>query len=408
MAGTVEHASLSGVKSKGLALDSVQLEMLQAAVKDEKVNLGLDEVKAAGIDLQTGKVDLKVPTASAERIQAVLDKARFASASVGALDVPTAQFALHERARNDGEAIPTPMAGTGATPTLNEGSVGGTAGATSGVDIDTATVVRSLGARVDDVDADVRIPFKGGEYGEGLGSVGVKRGTVADLKLGVQDGRIVPDETKLDFNHHLDALLWIRGRGAYLTRDGKVKIDVGGWFDEDVTKDINKSLTGKKSKTIPLSTADLSAAVATKMERSEKEEQLAAAGAPHGTTAAAKKKPSSKDPKDLASAIQLDKLSGSASASFSPGKVELGGGNSFELGDAKNTATVEQQAGQDMVAKFVDFLLQSMSIKVGEHQVSGASASADEVQVRLEKDPSSKVHATGTVQGLRAEDVKVD
>ena len=103
---------------------AVQLHMLQAAVKDEKVNLGLDEVMAAGINLETGTVDLSVPTASAEHVQAVLDKARFSSASVGAVSVPKAEFSVHEEERGVG-GVPTPMAGTGANATLNAPGTGG-------------------------------------------------------------------------------------------------------------------------------------------------------------------------------------------------------------------------------------------------------------------------------------------
>jgi len=148
----------------------------------------------------------------------------------------------------------------GATNAMTEVTPG-TGGGGSGPAVDTARLIETGAARLDDAHITGSAPMHAGD----LGPVEVERGTIASGEATIQDGRFVKGQTGATFSKPLDGPVWTSVRGAYLDKKNKMRADVKGWGDRNISRDFNKQL-GIDSSRMP-SVGTLGGAVADTMRK---------------------------------------------------------------------------------------------------------------------------------------------
>ena len=118
-------------------------------------------------------------------------------------------------------------------------------GQSTGPELDVARLVETGAARIGSATAKGSAPMRAGKLQGGLD---VKQGTVANGQVAIENNRLVGGQTGVDFSKKIDGPVWTSLKGAELTKKDKLKAQVGGWFDQNVTGDMNKALglEGKK------------------------------------------------------------------------------------------------------------------------------------------------------------------
>jgi hypothetical protein len=117
------------------------------------------------------------------------------------------------------------------------GSGGSVDSLSSGVDM--ARAFETSAANLTDAEISAQASLHGGELG--VGGLRAEPGTRVTAGLSIRDGVIQDEGTGLGFSERLDGPLWTSVQGAYMD-DGRLKADVRGWADKDVTSDLNEAL----------------------------------------------------------------------------------------------------------------------------------------------------------------------
>ncbi len=115
---------------------------------------------------------------------------------------------------------------------------GGSVGALSG-GVDMARAFETSAANLEDAEISAQGTLHGGDLG--VAGLRAEPGTGATAGLSIRDGRVQDEGTGLGFSERLDGPLWTSVQGAYMD-DGRLKADVRGWMDKDVTSDLNEAL----------------------------------------------------------------------------------------------------------------------------------------------------------------------
>lgn len=104
--------------------------------------------------------------------------------------------------------------------------------------IDPLQVLRSI----EHAALEIRVPGIPGKYGHGLGSFEIHPGTTMIMKAVVRDGRVVPEETQVDFSPAIDGPMWVSGKQIKCVAKGNdefgIVLVLNGFPDLDLTKEV--------------------------------------------------------------------------------------------------------------------------------------------------------------------------
>lgn len=229
--GGAGSLSARGARAR-LAGDATTASLDSASVLGGRVGDGLavQQADLAGLSADVDGSALRASLASAE-----LSGLRAATATgetqVGSL---SAQGAMLNRDGTTGSL-------SGGLSALDARNVSGRYlpgnGQGHGAEADTAALVRSGAALVDDAQLKGSAMLKAGDGG----TVDVAPDTRVDATLGIRDGRVSPEATRVATSNPLGGPLWTTVNGAYVTPEGKAKASVSGWADKDITGMVNEA-----------------------------------------------------------------------------------------------------------------------------------------------------------------------
>ncbi len=248
---------------------------------------------------------------------------------------------------------------------------------------DAASLIRTGTQRLDDATARISAPMVAGEYKSGVG-LEVDRGTRLDASVAVTDNRLT--DVNARFSKPVDGPLWTELRGVY-DEDGKVKADVAGWFDKDLTGTINDAMGVRGDQLAPVGTYG-----------------AAAAGKLGGPTAPA----ATGGTPGLDQAIDWGAMTASGSASFTPGLIDAGS-TEVVLGQGGGGAnTVQAQSGNGQASVHSDKLvIDAASGQVAGQTLTTGDAAVNGLDVRLDTAGQGKGAVSGSVNSLNVQDLKL-
>jgi len=229
-------------------------------------------------------------------------------------------------------------------------------GASGGLDM--ARLVETSAAQVQHADISGRATMPGGDLG--VGGLRAARNTQIQAGVSVRNGQIQDRGTHARASKPIDGPLWTSVNGAYV-KDGRLRTDVKGWADKDITSMVNDGL-GVSGRRLP-STAAIGAGVANQMR-------------------------SSSSSTDLSRIVDTDSVSVDGTAQLGDGVIDAGPGQ-VDLGRAQqagdNRVDVQARDGsleaniQRFLADSASWSSRTTSASTGQMSVDGASldASAD-------------------------------
>lgn len=248
---------------------------------------------------------------------------------------------------------------------------------------DAASLIRTGTQRLDDANARISAPMVAGEYKSGVG-LEVDRGTRLDASVGITDNRLTDVNAK--FSKPVDGPLWTELRGVY-DEDGKVKADVAGWFDKDLTGTINGAMGVRGDQLATVGT--YGAAAANKLNQPT-------AAAPSGGTPG------------LDQAIDWGAMTASGSASFTPGLIDAGTTEVVLGQGGRGANTVQAQAGNGQASVHSDKLvIDAATSQVAGQTLTTGDAAVNGLDVRLDTAGQGKGAVSGSVSSLKVEDLKL-
>ncbi len=189
-----------------------------------------------------------------------LSDARFTTDSMrGSLDSATIQAGAVSRSNSGGitgGAESIGLSGLSARGTMSGGSSGGSSG------VDTARAIETTAAQVRDAELAASLNLRGGDLG--VAGLTAKPNTRVDAGVSIRNGQVQDQGTGVNLSSPIDGPVWTSVKGAYMD-DGRLKADVKGWFDQDVTGQVNDAL-GVDGKRLP-SVATMGTGVANMMRQ---------------------------------------------------------------------------------------------------------------------------------------------
>lgn len=249
---------------------------------------------------------------------------------------------------------------------------------------DAASLIRTGAQRLDDAQARISAPMVAGEYKSGVG-LEVDRGTRLDASVGITDNRLT--DVNASFSKPVDGPLWTELRGVY-DEDGKVKADVAGWFDKDLTGTINDAMGVRGDRLATVGT--YGAAAANKL------------GGPTAATPATGGKPG------LDQAINWGAMTAQGSASFTPGLIDAGSTEVVLGQGGRGANTVQAQAGNGQASVHSDKLvIDAASSQVAGQTLTTGDAAVNGLDVRLDTAGQGKGAVSGSVSSIKVEDLKL-
>ena len=342
-------------------IDAASLTGLSGSANDQGQTMGLASSSLTGVsDSVTGA---KAGTVNGQGLSASrTGDGTFASAThLGATDLSSGAGASRGSASAvslDGAGLSTGPQGStaGAERVRAQGvhvhSAGGGSGGPAG--LDTARLAETLAPRVQYADARIQSDIRAGELGGGLKA---RPGTGLDASVRVRNNQMVPGGSSARFSRPLDGPAWTGVNGISHQQDGRMMADVSGWFDQDVTGTLNKSL-GLPGKRMP-SVGQMGAGVANTMRQGN--------GGDGG--------------------MPLQNTRGSASVGLSGGTIDAGraGGVTLDHAQRAGDNQIDARFGPDgmdlavqrFLAKAARLDTGSSSVRTGAASASGVKASTD-------------------------------
>ena len=213
-------------------------------------------------------------TLAASQIK-VGDTATVASAHANGLALNHANGATHatvtQAGLNDARFATDGMRGSLASATVNAGAIthsnnglttgaeslrlqglqaqgvtsGSSSSGTSG--LDTARAIETTAANIRDAELSAQATLRGGKLG--VAGLKARRGTQVNASASIRNGQVQDRGTGVGLSHRINGPLWTSVKGAYMD-DGRLKADVKGWADQDVTGQVNDAL-GVRGDRIP-------------------------------------------------------------------------------------------------------------------------------------------------------------
>ncbi|MBM75197.1 MAG: hypothetical protein CMK59_07335 [Proteobacteria bacterium] len=240
-------------------------------------------------------------------------------------------------------------------------------------DPNTVRLIETLGARVDSADIHAGFDLNPGDYKDSGVPIVVSDGTSMNANISIRDNQIV-DGSSISANKSIDTPLWTSVNGAYV-KNNEFKGDINGWFDMNISKEINKA-TGVKADKKLHSIAEYASGIANTP-------------------------PSEKDGPEIVDATTF-KTSGNMS--LSDGLVDTGlvQANLNRSDKQDNTANFKTTP-QGIVAEFARFIASSLSLNTGAAQAQTGVASMNEAEVNFEPGTGN---TTGTIGSVNVEKIK--
>lgn len=253
------------------------------------------------------------------------------------------------------------------------GSTGRTAGASTGpgLPIDTASLIRTATARVDDASLRASVPLRAGDLPGA--PVSVRDNTVATANVGIRDNRITQD-TRVSLSRGLDAPLWVDVNGAYVDDQNRLRADLSGFKDINATSNVNEALGLQGDRLHSLGTMGDAAA-----------RRL-------GQTPTAPANPGQGSAMD---AVDLANLRADATVGFSAGTIDAGRAGQVTLANGTQAGdnTVHGSVDRDRVlVDFTRILTGSFRADTGTQAVQGGPATLTGADVSVNRQ-------SGAVQG---------
>jgi hypothetical protein len=232
-----------------------------------------------------------------------------------------------------------------------------TPGASSG-GLDVARLVETSSAQLRHADLSGRASMNSGkidEYG-----LKVEEDTQVAMGVSIRNGAVQDQGSHAEFSQPIDGPLWTSVRGAYI-KDGRLRGDVNGWWDKDLTGSFNESL-GLSGDRLP-SAAAIGAALADKMRQ-----------------------PGSASSSDLSGIVDTNSVQIDGSAQLGSGVIDAGVGQ-VDLAEAQqlidNRVDFKSRDGsleaaiESFLADSASFSSDGVSASTGPVSVSGASMDAN-------------------------------
>lgn len=257
---------------------------------------------------------------------------------------------------------------------------GSNTGATGVTGVDMPKLVRSLGGVVDDASIDVNAPLRAGDI-KGV-PISIKKNTDLSAHVGVTDGAL-DRSTRVRLSENLDGPLWVGVSGAHMDDKNRLMADVSGWFDQNVSKTLNKSLGLPGDRMHDL--AHLSDAVADKMEQPSA--------------------PSKEPGPSVSDFVDLDHLDARAKVGLREGTIDAGQAGSLTLDRAKGpdgNTLLAQMTGKDrFLAGFSDLLARSFNVDSNGNQLQGGPAELTDARMQATLGDQTHIGASLSAADLR-------
>ena len=258
------------------------------------------------------------------------------------------------------------------------GRMGGGSGGSSGGGFDTARAIETTAANIQDAEVSAGLNLKGGKLG--VAGLKAKPDTRVDASVSIRDGKVQDQGTGVDLSKPVSGPLWTALRGGYM-EEGKLKADIRGWADMDVTDKVNGEL-GVSGDTIP-DVATIGAGVASELR--------------------SKDPSSSTDPSTLRQQLDMQSLQVDAHAQLGSGVIDTGSarvdlGRAQQAGD--NRLDVSARDGS-LEAEIQRFLADSTRYASGGTSASTGATSATGVDLN-----ASEAAWSMQVDELHAHDVR--
>ena len=363
--GTTSVASLSGAglsgtqAASGLTGGADSLSASQIQVGDTAT---VASARADGLALAHGDSGTHASVTSAG-----LQDARFATDTArGSLTSATVQAGAVSRTDSGltGGAESLRLQGLAAQGVTSSGGSSSSSGG-----LDTARLIETTAANVQDAELSAQATLRGGELG--VAGLRADPNTQVNAGVSIRGGQVQDQGTGVDLSRRIDGPLWTSVKGAYMD-DGRLKADVRGWADQDVTGQVNDAL-GVRGDRIP-SVGTIGSGAANMMRQPSAD---------------------SSDGPDLSQIVDLNSVRIDANAQLGSGVIDAGIGQ-VDLGRAQqagdNRVDVSARNGsleadiQRFLADSTAFSSGGTSASTGQASASGVDLSATERGWSLEAD----------------------
>jgi peptidoglycan hydrolase-like protein with peptidoglycan-binding domain len=323
-----ERALIAFQRSAGLSPDGVAgsgtLAALQGGAGPASTRGGFDGLQASTVALDQGGT----------------------RASLGSVDATGGRFAT-------GPGGPAASLDRLSVQDARLASAGG-GGGSGGGGVDSSALLGSASRLVDDADIRGSVGLNAGE----AGPITVRDGTTASGQVRIRDNHIDERNTRVDLSRKLDGPLWTSVSGVRAGRDGQLKADVNGWFDQDVGPMVNESL-GLRG------------------------DRLHSVGA-MGT--AASRMEGGGGQSDGPGIVDTESLRLSGDASFNGGTLDAGQAGSLTLADRQhadqNKVTFSADGRGQVVAGVADLLTRGFTTSTDAGTLSGGGARVQDARVQ--------------------------
>lgn len=367
---TVAHASATGI-SGGTEGDAIRGTV--ATANASTLTSGDLSVGSASLDAARFGTDGTTHDAYVNRIE-------LADASMGDSGSVRAAAIYGARGQTDGTSIDAGADRFDARGLAFASSPDG--GQQSGGDsgLDSAALTRTLAARVDSADARVSVPMIPGTYDSGV-ELGVERDTQLNAGLSVRNNQIADVDAR--FSRGLDGPAWTELRGLY-DDNGRLKADVSGWADKDLTGTVNEAMGIESNRLQSLEAYGYYATQGT-----------------GGTTTEAGDHPA------LTEAFDTRGLRAEGHAHLSAGTIDAGVGQVrlADGGSGANTFSASVANGQANVSAG-SVLIDSSAAQVAGGQLTTGDAAIDGTRVRVDTAGTDAGSAEGTVDSVSVQDIR--
>ncbi len=381
----VGQASASGIDGEVVDMGGARATGLTVDTTGKSPSLGVDAARVDDVAVRTGGMGLHVGSAE-------VANGRAAMTGPG-LDASASRAKATDLAFSASYANPK-----GAASGASRGAGAARGAGTRGSALPEAKVdPMGLLARVDDASVRASLPLNAGDQGVAE----VRPNTTANAQLEVRDGAIDPDRTRVDFTRPLDGPLWTEANGVYLERGkkpgtGRAKVDVQGWFDQDVTE----SLPGKP-KDMPLDLDTLARSVSGSNGAGS-----ARGGAATGSRSTGGASTGGASPGGAAGMADLSKLRMEGSASLSNGAVDLGvaSGTLAGRGPTDNAASFQADGAGNLALMFARLLVSNVRIDAGGQDTKAGALSTSDAKLRLSQGKDTQ-RVEGSIGAVDVKDV---
>jgi hypothetical protein len=240
---------------------------------------------------------------------------------------------------------------------VRDARVASAGGAGGGSGVDSSALLGSASRLVDDADIRGSVGLNPGK----AGPLEVKRGTTASGRVSIQDNHVDQRNTRVDLSRPLDGPLWTSVSGVRSGRDGQLKADVNGWFDQDLAPKVNDSLGLQGDRLHSVSAM--------------------------GTAAARQQGGGSSDGPGL---VDTDSLQLQGDASFNAGTLDAGQAGSLTLDQRQsadqNKVSFSSDGRGQVVAGVADLLSRGFSTSTDAGSLSGGASRVQDARVQTGPD----------------------